>query len=109
MQIQKREKGQKRYGGILKMAWAFEIMAAFTGLAIAFTSIDVLRDGITTEDVFVVLPIGLALALVAFAELPELCRYPARSGVHGCPEQALESVLRGSYPAYGSYHFRDHA
>ena len=65
-------KGVKRYTNVLKMAWAFEIVAALTGLTIALTSIDVFRDGLTTEDFITVLPIGLALSLVAFAELSKI-------------------------------------
>lgn len=55
-----------RFGYLYKMAWGFEILAACTGLTVALTQLEIGNDFIQ------VLPIVLAFALVAVAELTKI-------------------------------------
>ena len=55
-----------KFGYLYKMAWAFEILAAATGLTIALTQID------PGNNFLAVLPITLVFGLVALAELTKI-------------------------------------
>ena len=59
-------KQQVKFGYLYKMAWGFEILASMTGLTVALTQLDIGNDFIQ------VLPIVLAFALVAVAELTKI-------------------------------------